>query len=283
MSCRGHLPARAHPVTRTDLTLTNGYIYYFYVKAKNGAGLWSNVGVSDGIIANEVRRIRQRPGRQELPCRAGRYFEYSPDSRWIAYHTGEDYDYYANSACTSEADEYGGRWGTRLSEVGNSVAAGWIRQTNANVNPGSNIVYDIVSGGETGNCQYFALKDTVDDVESVANLHTAVGVDNSKEWLLQGGDEVTFRFSYKTYKTGLGQNKEVHYYASNSAGANTQQSELSPSDEGWSVEEITCTVPSPPSTPALVVPGITIKTFTGLGGSNAEAGIYVDNAEHDSR
>lgn len=37
-------------VTLTGLTLTEGTTYYFSVKAKNGAGLWSQVGYSDGII-----------------------------------------------------------------------------------------------------------------------------------------------------------------------------------------------------------------------------------------
>ncbi|MEI6914772.1 MAG: PQQ-binding-like beta-propeller repeat protein, partial [Armatimonadota bacterium] len=37
-------------VTRTGLTLNPGITYYFAVKAKNRAGLWSPVGVSDGIM-----------------------------------------------------------------------------------------------------------------------------------------------------------------------------------------------------------------------------------------
>jgi cyclophilin family peptidyl-prolyl cis-trans isomerase/Leucine-rich repeat (LRR) protein len=40
-------------VTRSGLTLTFGTIYYFAVKAKNGKGLWSGVGVSDGITVQE--------------------------------------------------------------------------------------------------------------------------------------------------------------------------------------------------------------------------------------
>ena len=41
-------------VTATDLNLTNGQTYYFGVKAQNGAGLWSDVGVSDGIIVDNT-------------------------------------------------------------------------------------------------------------------------------------------------------------------------------------------------------------------------------------
>jgi uncharacterized membrane protein len=36
-------------VTKTGLSLTVGTTYYFSVQARNGAGLWSGVGVSDGI------------------------------------------------------------------------------------------------------------------------------------------------------------------------------------------------------------------------------------------
>ncbi len=36
-------------VTASGLTLVNGKKYYFSVKAKNGAGLWSSIGYSDGI------------------------------------------------------------------------------------------------------------------------------------------------------------------------------------------------------------------------------------------
>lgn len=36
-------------VNKTGLSLTSGKSYYFGVKAKNGAGLWSDIGYSDGI------------------------------------------------------------------------------------------------------------------------------------------------------------------------------------------------------------------------------------------
>ena len=42
-------------VTRTELSLTLGATYYFSVKARNGAGLWSDAGTSDGITV----RVRE--------------------------------------------------------------------------------------------------------------------------------------------------------------------------------------------------------------------------------
>jgi len=39
----------ATEITKTSLSLSNNTIYYFSVKAKNNAGLWSDIGYSDGI------------------------------------------------------------------------------------------------------------------------------------------------------------------------------------------------------------------------------------------
>lgn len=39
-------------VTETGLSLENGKTYFFSVKAKNGAGLWSEVGYADGITVD---------------------------------------------------------------------------------------------------------------------------------------------------------------------------------------------------------------------------------------
>jgi len=43
----------ATSVTRTSLSLDAGTTYYFSVKAKNGEGLWSEAGTSNGILAEE--------------------------------------------------------------------------------------------------------------------------------------------------------------------------------------------------------------------------------------
>jgi len=40
--------------TSTGLSLQEGGTYYFYVKARNGDGLWSQVGVSDGILVDST-------------------------------------------------------------------------------------------------------------------------------------------------------------------------------------------------------------------------------------
>lgn len=42
----------ATSVTKTDLFLIDGVTYYFMVRVKNGAGLWSEIGYSDGITVD---------------------------------------------------------------------------------------------------------------------------------------------------------------------------------------------------------------------------------------
>lgn len=48
----------AEEATRTGILLTYGETYYILVKAKNGAGMWSEIGVSDGIfIFNDLVEV----------------------------------------------------------------------------------------------------------------------------------------------------------------------------------------------------------------------------------
>ncbi|MBI5873942.1 MAG: hypothetical protein HZB36_07400 [Candidatus Omnitrophica bacterium] len=49
-------------VALTGLTLKNGKTYYFSVKAKNGAGLWSEVGFSNGIKVDTTAPMTPRVG-----------------------------------------------------------------------------------------------------------------------------------------------------------------------------------------------------------------------------
>jgi len=46
--------ATAAEITHTGLSLTPGTTYYISVKAKNAAGLWSPVGLSDGIVCDST-------------------------------------------------------------------------------------------------------------------------------------------------------------------------------------------------------------------------------------
>ena len=56
----------ANTVTKTGLSLARDQIYYFSVKAKNGAGQWSSVGMSDGIVvASPVDSISEAKSYQD--------------------------------------------------------------------------------------------------------------------------------------------------------------------------------------------------------------------------
>ncbi len=54
----------ATEATESGLSLESGQTYYWYVKAKNGVGLWSEVGVSDGIKVAE--QVVSTPGAAKL-------------------------------------------------------------------------------------------------------------------------------------------------------------------------------------------------------------------------
>ncbi|MHB9036778.1 MAG: hypothetical protein ACYC64_08930 [Armatimonadota bacterium] len=56
-------------VTNTGLSLTSGITYYFYVAAKNSAGMWSNLGVSNGIVV--VQDVSQVSDLKTLGVGAG--------------------------------------------------------------------------------------------------------------------------------------------------------------------------------------------------------------------
>ncbi|MEM3042437.1 MAG: BNR-4 repeat-containing protein [Thermoplasmata archaeon] len=48
-------------ITKLNLSLSNGATYYFSVRARNGAGLWSGTSVSDGIIVDTSVPVASKP------------------------------------------------------------------------------------------------------------------------------------------------------------------------------------------------------------------------------
>ncbi|MGQ9582433.1 MAG: fibronectin type III domain-containing protein [Thermoplasmatota archaeon] len=55
-------------VTRVNLSLSNGVTYYFSVRARNGAGLWSNVSASDGITVDTSYPVASKPSAGGVYC-----------------------------------------------------------------------------------------------------------------------------------------------------------------------------------------------------------------------
>lgn len=72
-------------VTRTGLSLVQAKSYYFQVKAKNGAGLWSSVGSSDGIKVDTTA-----PSAPGLPKEGSSStdYDYDADGSYTVYWAG---------------------------------------------------------------------------------------------------------------------------------------------------------------------------------------------------
>lgn len=69
-------------VTRTALSLVQGKKYYFGVKAKNGAGLWSSVGYSNGIKVDTT--VPSAPGQPKEGSSTTDY-DYDGDGKYTVY------------------------------------------------------------------------------------------------------------------------------------------------------------------------------------------------------
>ena len=67
----------ATEATETGLSLLPWQTYYWYVKAKNGAGLWSEVGTSDGVLLEPTARV---PFRED--------FDTLDSAVWMSYANG---------------------------------------------------------------------------------------------------------------------------------------------------------------------------------------------------
>ena len=87
----------ATEATETGLSLITGQTYYWYVKAKNGAGLWSEVGVSGGVVVDTT------PPVPAFVLRPTRDWYVTPE--WCDYR-----DRYPESVHESEPDLYASHW-----------------------------------------------------------------------------------------------------------------------------------------------------------------------------
>ncbi|MEW6100876.1 MAG: fibronectin type III domain-containing protein [Candidatus Omnitrophota bacterium] len=72
-------------VTAGGLNLTDGNTYYFAVKAQNGAGMWSNIGYSDGIT---VDALNQPPAKPSNPTPANGAYN-QPLSLTLSWHCSD--------------------------------------------------------------------------------------------------------------------------------------------------------------------------------------------------
>ena len=89
----------ATSIIQTDLKLLQGRTYYFWVKAKNGAGLWSSPGYSDGIrVDTTAPSASRRPTTNRVRAkhhagrwRASRIADTIPPTGVISINSGSSY------------------------------------------------------------------------------------------------------------------------------------------------------------------------------------------------
>lgn len=193
--------------------------------------------------------------------------------RWFSSYSGKDFDFVQRS---TYVDPYNGgdfRSGYNLPTATDAVATGWCRYTDASINPGTNVVYQISSGTGIGgsNCQYFAIK-KISAGYAVASLDHHVSVKASDRNALCPGDQITLVLDHvrMTDYTGLPSGSRVRYYA-RLTGAGTEQ-EIAPS---LTAKSFQTTAVIPAGVHDINVQ-IIITTYGNLG--SKQPGIYVDGA-----
>ncbi|MCE5323028.1 hypothetical protein LLG46_06910 [bacterium] len=264
----GYLIAWTSTGTNTSLSLSNlslrdGWTYYFYVKAKNGAGVWSDVGVSDGITSNDAYAIAGNGWVNMDLIRGWGDFEFSADTTW----QWSDHSY----GTKAKNDSY------------DAVAPCWTRHTSYDVCPDSGVdtaIYNIADGvGVNGtNCQYFALK----NLQSGTNwgrIRLTVPINNDKPHALHTGDYFAFGAMLKmanfsgvcvTYSIGVDYSTGGSMQKVVSPDINFSAVELYDTNQGSPV------YPQVPSGATWVNIYVEIRTQGDIGTS--VPGIYVDDA-----
>lgn len=254
-------------VSLSSLSLTEGWTYYFYVKARNSHGSWSNVGFSNGIAADSAYAETGNGYVDMNLIRGWDKFEFSADTTW----------HYESPGPPSTST-----WGTKAKNDSiDAVAPAWTRHTGTGVEPvQGTAVYKIESGaGVDGtNCQYFALKE-LDASNKWGRIRLTVPVDNNAQHALHTGDYYVFGAQVKmedysgvpvAYKIG------TDY----SSGGGMQKT-LSPTGSFSSVELYTGSqgsevYPQVPAGATRVNVYLEIRTTGGVGEDTPA--IYVDDA-----
>ncbi|MHB1459498.1 MAG: hypothetical protein ACYC0V_21515, partial [Armatimonadota bacterium] len=230
-------------VTRPDLMLRDGWTYFFSVVAKNGVGMWSSEGVSDGITVNA---LYTDPGQVVLDFLGGiGDFKKSTYVMWYAYsnsiHTDSSTLWPLNNPnSTNGVDE---------PETNDTVADGWIRTTDANIIPGSNAgnndIYDLITDGGY-KWQLLGIQGLTSGTGTVFIDHH-IPVDNTKSWRLHTGDTITLhadRIKMTDY-IGLPSGSSVNFRMRISCynGNYYPYKELTPSPSAFT-DQLTCTIPA---------------------------------------
>ncbi|MDH7602188.1 MAG: putative glycoside hydrolase [Armatimonadota bacterium] len=175
----------------------------------------------------------------------GDFEQVAPVSEWESYYRlpsfdNPDYDFASNSLYFTESrGTYSYRTGVDASVAGDRIASGWRRVTGSTVNPGKNIIYDVVQGGIGGtNCQYLALKDMADGLVGHIELESLRHYVAKLRRGLSPGDEVTFAVDHIRMSDYEGISG-LSYFISIQTNVGVTTKRLNPSDTPFSAEVTT--------------------------------------------
>ena len=121
-------------VTRSDLSVSTGHTYYFYVKAEDAAGNWSSVGVGNPITIEPL----------DLLANYGAFDTVGYFTNWFSFF----YDQAAFNALPGllgELQSDGYSWGAVFASANDTVCTGWSRGSGPSINPAQLIYYPVTS------------------------------------------------------------------------------------------------------------------------------------------
>src|SRR3989338_6446010 len=188
-------------VTKSGLSLSEGAVYYFSVKAKNEAELWSDAGYSDGITVDNTAPSTELSGVDSDSWNKASVTITLTASDSVS---GADKTYYSTD-CSDPATVYGGPF--TLSNDG---------------------TYSIkyYSTDQAGNSESIKTADYQVKIDTTAPSTSVSGLDNSEDWYTEA---VTITLTASDSVSGVG---KTYYSTDGSDPALTYSSPFTFSNEG---------------------------------------------------
>ncbi len=238
-----------------------GLKYYFYVKAKSSAGLWSPVGVSGGV------RVTDLEDKDYLLGIGG--FEESHLVKW--YSSVPNSDLVTLSPSPSIYVDPTGQGGYLSPKTTDKqVADGWTMVTTGTPTPYANTNYriDRTNRFGAGNSQYVGLRGQLKGYTS-AWIVCSLPIDATQDYALHPGDTVTLRIDSVQMSDFAGASVGYHI----NLGAGSKDVVLKPSATPFACSTAAYTIPTGTSRI-----DVTLMVDTGGQLNGHSPGIYVDGA-----
>jgi uncharacterized repeat protein (TIGR01451 family) len=244
------------------------------------ASVWLAVCASTIFLVSGFAQVSSSlasPVNVDLLEGIGDFEQIAPVTEWESYYRipsfdNPDYDFESNSLYFTETrGTYNYRSGVDAPVVGDRIATGWRRVTGSTINPGKNIVYDVLPGGIAGSfCQYFAMKDLSSGTTGRVELESLRSFVAKLRKGLSPGDKVTFVLDYVRMSDYEGLSG-LTYSIRIQTNVGVTSERLYPSDTPFSAEVSTTIDETVTFVSAKVV-------IEGLVPEGRQPGIYVDGA-----